>query len=105
VIPILDEHETLPELHGRLCRVMEQLDGSAEVILVDDGSTDGSFDVMRKLHEADGRVRVLRLTHVGHQVTITTGLDHARGNAVVIMDGDLQDPPNVVPSRAPSLPQ
>ena len=80
---------------------MEQLDGSAEVILVDDGSTDGSFDVMRKLHEADGRVRVLRLSrNFGHQVAITAGLDHARGNAVVIMDGDLQDPPEVVPALA-----
>lgn len=101
VIPILDERETLPELHRRLCPVMEQLDGSAEVILVDDGSTDGSFDVMRKLHEADGRVRVLRLSrNFGHQVAITAGLDHARGNAVVIMDGDLQDPPEVVPALA-----
>jgi polyisoprenyl-phosphate glycosyltransferase len=80
---------------------MEQLDGSAEVILVDDGSTDGPFDVMRKLHETDGRVRVLRLSrNFGHQVAITAGLDHARGNAVVIMDGDLQDQPEVVPALA-----
>ncbi|MGH9227202.1 MAG: glycosyltransferase family 2 protein [Acidimicrobiales bacterium] len=101
VIPILDERETLPELHRRLCRVMERLDGSAEVILVDDGSTDGSFDVMRKLHEADDRVRALRLSrNFGHQAAITAGLDHARGNAVVIMDGDLQDPPEVVPALA-----
>ena len=101
MVPILDERETLPELHHRLCRVMEQLDGSAEVVLVDDGSTDGSFDVMRKLHEADDRVRVLRLSrNFGHQVAITAGLDHARGNAVVIMDGDLQDPPEVVPALA-----
>jgi glycosyltransferase involved in cell wall biosynthesis len=80
---------------------MEQLDGSAEVVLVDDGSADGSFDVMCKLHEADDRVRVLRLSrNFGHQVAITAGLDHARGNAVVIMDGDLQDPPEVVPALA-----
>ncbi len=68
---------------------------------MDDGSTDGSFDVMRKLHEADDRVRALRLSrNFGHQAAITAGLDHARGNAVVIMDGDLQDPPEVVPALA-----
>jgi polyisoprenyl-phosphate glycosyltransferase len=101
VIPILDERETLPELHRRLCQVMDELDGSAEIILVDDGSTDGSFDVMRKLHEADDRVRVLRMSrNFGHQIAITAGLDHARGDAVVIMDGDLQDPPEVVPALA-----
>jgi dolichol-phosphate mannosyltransferase len=101
VIPILDERETLPELHRRLCQVMDELDGSAEIILVDDGSTDGSFDVMRKLHGADDRVRALRMSrNFGHQIAITAGLDHARGDAVVIMDGDLQDPPEVVPALA-----
>jgi dolichol-phosphate mannosyltransferase len=101
VIPILDERETLPELHRRLCQVMDELDGSAEIVFVDDGSTDGSFDVMRKLHEADDRVRVLRMSrNFGHQIAITAGLDHARGDAVVIMDGDLQDPPEVVPALA-----
>ena len=101
VIPILDERETLPALHRRLCQVMDQLDGSAEIILVDDGSTDGSFDVMRKLHETDDRVRVLRMSrNFGHQIAITAGLEHARGDAVVIMDGDLQDPPEVVPALA-----
>jgi polyisoprenyl-phosphate glycosyltransferase len=80
---------------------MDELDGSAEIVFVDDGSTDGSFDVMRKLHEADDRVRVLRMSrNFGHQIAITAGLDHARGDAVVIMDGDLQDPPEVVPALA-----
>jgi len=80
---------------------MDELDGSAEIVFVDDGSTDGSFDVMRKLHEADDRIRVLRMSrNFGHQIAITAGLDHARGDAVVIMDGDLQDPPEVVPALA-----
>lgn len=98
VVPVLDERETLPALHSRLRAVMDRLDGEAEVILVDDGSTDGSFEVMRKLHEEDARFRALRLSrNFGHQIAITAGLEHARGNAVVVMDGDLQDPPEVVP--------
>lgn len=97
VIPVLNEAETLDELARRLIPVMDELPGSAEVVLVDDGSTDGSFDIMQKLHEADPRFRALRLSrNFGHQVAISAGLDHARGDAVVIMDADLQDPPEVV---------
>jgi dolichol-phosphate mannosyltransferase len=97
VIPVLNERETLPELYRRLAGVMAQLDGSSEIVLVDDGSTDGSFDVMKELHENDPRVKAVRLSrNFGHQVALTAGLDHALGNAVVIMDGDLQDPPEVV---------
>lgn len=101
VVPVLDEEEILPELAARLTAVMDQLDGPAEVVLIDDGSTDGSFDVMRKLHEADARFRALRLSrNFGHQVAITAGLEHARGQAVIIMDGDLQDPPEVAVAMA-----
>jgi polyisoprenyl-phosphate glycosyltransferase len=96
VIPILDECETLDELYGRLEPVMAALDGPSEVVLVDDGSTDGSYDVMRKLHERDPRVKALRLSrNFGHQTALSAGLDHAQGRAVIIMDGDLQDPPEV----------
>ena len=96
VIPILDERETLPELYRRLAIVTEQLPGPSEIVLVDDGSTDGSFDVMLGLHRSDPRVKVLRLSrNFGHQMALTAGLDHARGRAVIIMDGDLQDPPEV----------
>lgn len=97
VIPVLDEKDTLPELARRLGPVMDQLDGPCEAVLVDDGSSDGSFEVMRQLHDADPRVRALRLSrNFGHQIAITAGLEHARGSAVVIMDADLQDPPEVV---------
>jgi polyisoprenyl-phosphate glycosyltransferase len=96
VIPILDEHETLCELYRRVAAVMDELDGPAEMILVDDGSTDDSFAIMTELHRCDPRVRPVRLSrNFGHQFAITAGLDHARGNAVIIMDGDLQDPPEV----------
>jgi dolichol-phosphate mannosyltransferase len=101
VIPVLDERETLGELRRRLTGVMDQLDGPAEVILVDDGSTDGSFDTMCELHTLDPRFRALRLSrNFGHQIAITAGLEHARGRAVIIMDADLQDPPEVALSLA-----
>ena len=72
------------------------LDGPAEIVLVDDRSTDDSFELMRSLSERDPRVRVVRLSrNFGHQVAITAGLDHATGQAAIIMDADLQDPPEV----------
>ena len=96
VIPILDEIESLEQLYSRLRSVMDVLDGPAEVILVDDGSTDGSYELMVELHRRDPRFVVVRLSrNFGHQIAITAGLDHAQGSAVVIMDGDLQDPPEV----------
>lgn len=96
VIPILNEEDTLHELIRRLQAVMDSLAEPSEVVLVDDGSTDRSFDVMLELHRSDPRVKALRLTrNFGHQMAITAGLDHAVGRAVIIMDGDLQDPPEV----------
>jgi polyisoprenyl-phosphate glycosyltransferase len=96
VIPVYNERENLSELHRRLSAVIDRLDGTAEVLLVDDRSTDGSFDVMASLAEQDPRVRVIRLSrNFGHQIAITAGLDHARGNATIVMDADLQDPPEV----------
>jgi glycosyltransferase involved in cell wall biosynthesis len=96
VIPVCNERETLEELHSRLVPVLEQLDGPAEVLLVDDGSTDGSFEVMLALHERDERVKAIRLSrNFGHQIALTAGLDHALGRAVIVMDADLQDPPEV----------
>ena len=101
VIPVLDEEEVLPELHERLVAVMDRMDGPAEVVLVDDGSTDGSYAAMRRMHDADPRFRALRLSrNFGHQIAITAGLEHARGRAIVIMDADLQDPPEVALAMA-----
>lgn len=96
VIPVLDERDTLPELRRRLVEVMAKLDGPAEVVLVDDGSTDGSYERMASFHDADPRFRIVRLSRTfGHQIALTAGLDHARGQAVIAMDADLQDPPEV----------
>lgn len=97
VIPILNEAETLPELERRLLKLFERLDGPCEAILVDDGSTDESFELMAGMNVRDPRFRVIRLSrNFGHQIAITAGLDAASGEVVVVMDGDLQDPPEVV---------
>jgi len=96
VVPIYNEEDTIPELVSRLSGLLERLDGDAEVILVDDGSSDRSYERMRDAHDADARFRLLRLSrNFGHQIAVTAGLDAAAGNAVIVMDADLQDPPEV----------
>ena len=97
VIPVYNEQETLPAMYERLAALLERLDGTAEVILVDDGSRDASFARMMEMSAKDARVKVLQLSrNFGHQAAITAGLDFALGRAVVVMDADLQDPPEVV---------
>ncbi|HJU87276.1 MAG TPA: glycosyltransferase family 2 protein [Gemmatimonadota bacterium] len=98
VIPIKDEIATLPELSRRLQSVLvDGLEGS-EVVFVDDGSTDGSAPWLADLHARDPRIKLVRLSrNFGHQAAVTAGLAHAMGDAVVLMDGDLQDPPELIP--------
>ena len=99
VIPIYNEEAVIPELYRRLAAVMDALDEPTEVILVDDGSRDRTFGMLSDLSKHDKRVKVLRFSrNFGHQIAISAGIDHARGDAVVLMDGDLQDPPEVLPS-------
>jgi polyisoprenyl-phosphate glycosyltransferase len=98
VIPVFNERESLPELHRRLDAVVADLGGEAELIFVDDCSFDGSYELLERLQSADPRLKVIRFArNFGHQVAITAGLDHANGDAVIVMDADLQDPPEVVP--------
>jgi len=97
IAPIYNEIENLPELYRRVKQVMDSSGEPWELIFVDDGSTDGSTDGIRKLAEADKTVRpVIFARNFGHQVAITAGWDYARGDAVVIIDADLQDPPEVI---------
>jgi len=97
VAPIYNERESVEELHRRLAAALEPL-GPYEIVLVDDGSTDGSWEAMQGLAAADDRLRLLRLSrNFGHQIALTAGLDAARGDAVVLIDGDLQDPPELIP--------
>lgn len=101
VAPVYNELESLPELHRRVSAVMSGMRRPWELILVDDGSSDGSSDAILALAKRDAHVRpVIFARNFGHQVAITAGWDHARGNAVVIIDADLQDPPEVIPELA-----
>jgi glycosyltransferase involved in cell wall biosynthesis len=97
IIPIYNEERTLPELGRRLRESIGRLDGEVEVILVDDGSRDDSFSIMREMHRKDGRFKVIHLSrNFGHQIAISAGIDLATGDALVLMDGDLQDPPELL---------
>jgi dolichol-phosphate mannosyltransferase len=97
VAPVFNEAETLPHFYQRVVAVMEKLGQPFELVLVDDGSTDGSGAVLRQLHHSDHRVRVVSFSrNFGHQIAISAGLDYAQGRAVVVMDSDLQDPPEVI---------
>lgn len=99
VIPVYNEADSLMELYRRLSPVMDQLDGSVELILVNDGSRDRSLVLIRSLREQDGRVCYLSLArNFGHQVAVTAGLNFTRGQAVVVLDADLQDPPELIPT-------
>lgn len=97
VIPVFNEEETLPELRKRLLELLARLDGEAEVILIDDGSRDASYSIMLDMNKMDPRFKIIQFSrNFGHQLAITAGMDLASGDAVIIMDADLQDPPEVV---------
>lgn len=98
VAPVFNEEETLPHFYERIIEIMDKVGAPFELVLVNDGSRDGSFTVMRTLHERDPRVRVVDFSrNFGHQIAISAGLDYAQGQAVIIIDSDLQDPPEVIP--------
>src|SRR5687768_3072004 len=98
VIPLFNEEETVPELCRR---ITAQLDASAdawELILVNDGSSEECSRQTRAAHAADCRVKVIELSrNFGHQQALSAGIAHASGDCVIVMDGDLQDPPEVIP--------
>ena len=87
----------IEQLVARLIDVMDALDGDAEAILVDDGSRDRTYGLMLRAADADPRFRLIRLSrNFGHQIALTAGLDLATGDAVIVMDADLQDPPEII---------
>ena len=97
IAPIYNEKECLHELYARVSQTMDKTNEKWELILVDDGSKDGSTEIIRSLAEKDIRVKPLIFArNFGHQIAVTAGLDHSKGNAVVIIDSDMQDPPEVI---------
>jgi len=97
VIPCMNEELVIGETCRRLIAILSAADLQFELIFVDDGSKDGTPEILRALQFDDPRVRVVRLSrNFGHQVAITAGLEHAGGDAAVVIDADLQDPPEVL---------
>jgi glycosyltransferase involved in cell wall biosynthesis len=98
VAPAINEAQILPLFYERVIAALEPLNEPFELVLVNDGSRDNSFEVMCELHVRDPRVKAINFSrNFGHQIAITAGIDYARGDAVVIIDSDLQDPPEVIP--------
>jgi len=97
VVPAYNEESVLPETYLRLTTVLEMLDAPYELVFVNDGSTDGTLTLLEEMHRNDPRIKVVDFSrNFGHQVAITAGMDYARGDAVIVIDADLQDPPEVI---------
>src|SRR6185436_14203353 len=97
VIPIFNEEENLAELIGRTTAALETAKEPWEIIFVDDGSRDRSCGILREAHAKDPRIKLICLSrNFGHQPAITAGVHHAGGDAVILLDGDMQDPPGVI---------
>ena len=98
VVPVYNEEEALEELYRQLMIVFKKLDEPYEFVFANNGSEDRSLEILLKLMKRDRNVRVVDLSrNFGQQMSITAGLDHAKGDAVIVMDADLQDPPSLIP--------
>jgi dolichol-phosphate mannosyltransferase len=99
IIPAYNEADNLEVLHKRLSDVLCALDHTYEIIFIDDGSQDRTQEILAVLHQRDQVVKVIHLSrNFGHQAAVTAGMQHATGDAVIIMDADLQDPPEIIPN-------
>ena len=99
VLPCFNEEAVIRETHRRLVATLDAApDLDFELVYVDDGSRDATLNLLRNLQQADARVRVLALSrNFGHEIAVTAGLKCAAGDAVVLIDADLQDPPEIIP--------
>lgn len=98
IVPAYNEAEVLPEFHRRLSQVLDKLDMAGEILYVNDGSKDATLQVIHAISKMDARVGLINLSrNFGKEIAMTAGLDHASGDAVVVIDADLQDPPELIP--------
>jgi dolichol-phosphate mannosyltransferase len=98
VIPAFNERENLKELTKKIINALSENMNNFEIIIVDDGSTDGTYEMLKQLNRQDGRIKSIKLSrNFGQQVAILAGVDHAKGQAVLTMDADLQHPPELIP--------
>lgn len=99
IIPVMNEEHTIPELVERLTKSVMEITPDYELIFVNDGSRDGTLAQLMAYSAKDSRIRFLSFSrNFGHQIAVTAGLDHCSGDAIVIIDGDLQDPPELIPA-------
>lgn len=99
MVPVYNEREVLPTFHDRILAVLESLPVSVQLLYVDDGSSDGSSEWLAEKQSDDDRIGVLRLSrNFGKEAAMSAGFDHVEGDAVVVIDADLQDPPELIPT-------
>jgi glycosyltransferase involved in cell wall biosynthesis len=99
IVPVYNEEENILEFYGRMASVMDKLDAPSELMFVNDGSKDGSINHLRMLQQTDSRVTYVSLArNFGQQIAITAGLNYVKERAVIILDADLQDPPELIPA-------
>ncbi|NET28547.1 glycosyltransferase family 2 protein [Okeania sp. SIO1I7] len=97
VIPIFNEEEIIPELWRQLLDVLQRLGGNSEIIFINDGSVDSSFELLKEISQKNPEVKIINFSrNFGHQCALSAGIDHADGKAVILMDGDLQDSPEAI---------
>jgi glycosyltransferase involved in cell wall biosynthesis len=98
VVPMYNEEEVIETTYRRLLGVLDSIDETYEIVFVNDGSRDRTADIVRKICSADSRVKMVDFSrNFGHQIAVTAGMDYTQGRAVVLIDADLQDPPEVIP--------
>ena len=98
VAPVYNEEETLPEFCRRLYKTMTETGKTWEVVFVNDGSSDRSSHIIGSHPSGNGRIKIIEFSrNFGHQAAVTAGIDHATGNAIIVIDSDLQDPPEIIP--------
>jgi dolichol-phosphate mannosyltransferase len=97
IVPIYNEQDNIKELYGRLAKLRNSISKEMEMIFINDGSSDASFDILKAIASSDKNVKIVNLSrNFGHQIAIRAGLAYAKGDATVVMDADLQDPPEVI---------